>query len=340
MKKGQPLEHMLQKINEDSKIKKDQIVNLKSLSASSGEEVYPVLNAGKEHSGVLNDYALGKLCGKLKIERNYIRKCLPFKEVVNYNINHWIANTKDRQLMVRQSGNTVRAILSDRYKRLDNDLVANKTLDKLMDMGATIKYGSYNRDQLNLTAVLPKLEGEVEKDDIVQGGVTITNCEVGTQSLLIQPFIYRLVCTNGMVAPRYLNQFYAKHVGKVIIDLDKDIQAIKIIDKMQKQLELVSNPELFQENLQKLKQAGDIEIHSSKAVKILKHHEVSDYERAEIFGRLKHNVSDHFTTNNYTFANAITNLANSDDVSEDRARYLQELGGLIIFAHNPMQIRI
>ena len=61
-----------------------------------------------------------------------------------------------------------------------------------------------------------------------------------------------------------------------------------------------------------------------------------DYERAEIFGRLKHNVSYHFTTNNYTFANAITNLANSDDVSEDRARYLQELGGLIIFAHNPM----
>ena len=36
MKKGQPLEHMLQKINEDSKIKKDYIVNLKSLSASSG----------------------------------------------------------------------------------------------------------------------------------------------------------------------------------------------------------------------------------------------------------------------------------------------------------------
>ena len=341
MKKGEPLKPMLQKIDEDSKLKKDAIVNLKSFEVSQGVNSFPDLNFGKVESGTLNDYALGQLCNKLDISSGYIRQCVPFKEVVNYNLNHWISKTKERNLMVRQSGETVRAILSDRYKRLDNDIVAHHTLNKMMDMKAEIKFAEYTGDQLNITAVTPKLKGEVKEGDEVQGGITITNCEVGTQSLLIQPFIYRLVCTNGMVAPRYLNKFYAKHVGKVLINLEEDTQAIKIIDKMQKQLELVNNPELFQENLQRLKDATEIKTTSHDIVKILKHHKVSDYEKSEIYAKLNHNISDpFFTTDKYTFANAITNIANSDDMSNERTRYLQELGGLIIFSHNPMQIRI
>ena len=144
-----------------------------------------------------------------------------------------------------------------------------------------------------------------------------------------------------MVAPRYLNRFYAKHVGKVLIDLDKDDQAIKIIHKMQKQLELVSNPELFQENLQKLKDATNVTTHSTKVVQLFKHHSLSDWERKEVFQRLdNHIVGDSFTTDNYTLSNAITNVANHEEVSEDRARFLQELGGLIIFAHNPNAIKL
>ena len=352
MKKGKPLKPMLQKINEDSKRHKDYIVNLKDLqmfSAKLGKQIFPRLKVNEQCSGTLNDHALGKLCRKLQIPANYIRLCLPWGNVVVDNLNHWIDVTKDRKLMirVRENGsdtigdNVIRAVLSDRYKRLDNDLVANKTLDKLMDMKAEIKYASYNGDQLNLTAVTPELSGEVKVGDTVQGGITITNCEVGTQSLLIQPFIYRLVCSNGMVAPRYLNRFYAKHVGKVLIDLDKDDQAIKIIHKMQKQLELVSNPELFQENLQKLKDATNVTTHSTKVVQLFKHHSLSDWERKEVFQRLdNHIVGDSFTTDNYTLSNAITNVANHEEVSEDRARFLQELGGLIIFAHNPNAIKL
>ena len=49
-----------------------------------------------------------------------------------------------------------------------------------------------------------------------------------------------------MVAPRYLNRFYARHVGKIVIDAEKDDQWVTIIDNMKKQIELVSNSELFQ----------------------------------------------------------------------------------------------
>ena len=265
------------------------------------------------------------------------------QNLVAHNLNFWINKSKDKELMIRTFENDsklCRAIMSNRYKRIDNDVVANHSLNKLMDMNADLKYSHYDRDTLNITAVLPKLEGEVEKDDIVQGGITITNSEIGGGSLIIQPFIYRLVCTNGMVAPRYLNRFYAKHVGKVIINPEKDEQWITIINKMQEQIELVSNPELFQENLQKLKDATEKKVTSHEIVQLTKRHGVSDSERAQIFERLKHYVGDTFSTSKYELANAITNIANDEEKSDQRSRQLQELGGLIIFAHNPMQIRI
>ena len=346
MKKGEPLKPMFQKIDEDKKHKEDYLVNLKSLNVTKAYpgDTFPRLQFEGKKEKVempMTDYALGQLCSKLEIGTSYIRKCLPFPDLVNYNLNKWISYKEDRDLMVRCNKTNVRAILSNRYKRLDNDLIAHHTLDKLMDMGAEIQQSRYDGDYLQLTAITPKLKGEVKKDDVVQGGITITNSEIGTQTLLIQPFIYRLVCTNGMVVPSILNRFYQKHLGKVLIDLERDTQAIKIIHKMKKQLELVSNPEVFQENLQKLKDAERVKTNSTKIVKLFKSHSVSDYEKAEIYAKLKRNVSEpYFETDHYSLANAITNYANSDDVTEDRSRFLQELGGLIIFSHNPRAVKL
>ena len=346
MKKGHNIKEVVQKINNDVRYKKDYIVTLNALQINKSEKVFPniqVTDSPAQYN--LTDHSLNQLCGRLEIGTHYINKCLPVsQDLVAHNLNFWINKTKSRELMIRafeqNDSKLCRAIMSNRYKRIDNDVVANHSLNKLMDMNADLKYSHYDRDTLNITAVLPKLEGEVEKDDIVQGGITITNSEVGGGSLIIQPFIYRLVCTNGMVAPRYLNRFYAKHVGKVIINPEKDEQWITIIKKTQEQIELVSNPELFQENLQKLKDATEKKVTSHEIVQLTKRHGVSDSERAQIFERLKHYVGDTFSTSKYELANAITNIANDEEKSDQRSRQLQELGGLIIFAHNPMQIRI
>ena len=351
MKKGHDIKKMVEKINNDVQYKKDYIVDLHSTLIKENDPniTYPKICLdevfGSEYE--LTDHSLNQLCNRLEIGRNYISKCLPVsQELVAHNLNFWINKNKNRKLMLRTWDNPVhnqkemRAIMSDRYKRIDNDVVVNHSLNKLMDMNADLKYAHYDGDYLNITAVTPKLEGEVEKDDIVQGGITITNSEVGGGSLIIQPFIYRLVCTNGMVAPRYLNRFYARHVGKIVIDAEKDDQWVTIIDNMKKQIELVSNSELFQENLQKLKDATKQSINSHQIVQLAKRQGVSDSERAQIFERLGKYVGDTFTTSKYELANAITNLANDEDKTDDRARFLQELGGLIIFANNPMAIRV
>ena len=346
MKKGHDIKEMLQKVNDDAQYKKDFVVNLKALRVQESVKSFPELKVlGYDGTPQLTDHALNQLCGRLEIGTLYINKCLPVSQsLVAHNLNFWISNNKDRDLMLRTYENfdkskNVRAVLSNRYKMIDAHHVLNPALNKIMDLGAEFKYSHYDGDRLNVTATLPKLEGAVQKDDIVQGGITITNSEIGNGGLLIQPFLYRLVCTNGMVAPRYLNRFFTRHVGKIVIDPEKDTQWVSIIDKMQKQIELVSNPEVFQENLQKLKDATNEKITSHKIVEVTKKHGITDYERKEIFERLEHYVGDTFTTSKYDFANAITNVANSS-IADDRSRFLQELGGLIIFAHNPNVVRL
>jgi hypothetical protein len=346
MKKGQEIKKMLKQINNDVKFKKDYIITLNALQINESNTTYPnlqITDSADQYN--LNDHSLNNLCNKLEIGTRYISKCLPVSQsLVTHNLNFWINNTKSRELMLRtvegHDINRVRAIMTNRYKRIDNDVVANATLNKLMDMGAELKYSHYDGDNLNITAVLPKLEGEVVEGDFVQGGITITNSEIGQGSLVVKPFIYRLVCTNGMVAPEYLNQFYAKHVGKMIIDIDNDDQWKTIVSKMEQQLELVANPELFEENLNKLKQATEQKINSHQIEVLAKNHGLSDVERAGIFERLNHYVGETFVTSKYDLANAVTNLANDEEKSDDRARFLQELGGLVIFSNNPVSARL
>ena len=348
MKKGHDVKEMLNNINEDKNNKKDYLVDMRGIKVDTNNFVYPSISVDhlQDREFILTDHSLNQLCGKLEIGTQYLRKCLPVsQELVAHNLNFWINNSeKDKELMLRTYDTApideARAICSNRYKRIDNDVVANHSLNKLMDLGLDIKYSYYDRDTLNITAVNPKLEGEVAKGDVVQSGVTITNSEIGSGSLIIQPFIYRLVCTNGMVAPRYLNRFYSRHVGKIVIDPSNDDQYVTIIDKMQKQIDLISSNDVWNESFEGLVKATKQSINSHQIVELAKRHGVSESERAQIFERLNHYVGDTFTTTKYDLANAVTNIANDEEKSNERARKLQELGGLIIFAHNPMQIRI
>ena len=93
-----------------------------------------------------------------------------------------------------------RALLSERYRRIDNMEIATSVLplfagnDQYEVMSCEV-----TENRLYLKVVNHRLEMEVRKGDIVQAGVMISNSEVGLGAVSIQPLVYRLVCTNGMV---------------------------------------------------------------------------------------------------------------------------------------------
>ncbi len=67
-------------------------------------------------------------------------------------------------------------------------------------------------ERMYIKVVNPRLETEVVPGDVVQSGILITNSEVGMGSMAIQPLVYRLVCTNGMVVNDAATRRY--HIGR------------------------------------------------------------------------------------------------------------------------------
>ena len=59
---------------------------------------------------------------------------------------------------------------------------------------------------LNFKIVNRRLQADVTEGDTVQAGVIVSNSEVGMGAVSVQPFVYRLVCSNGMVVTEMGNR--------------------------------------------------------------------------------------------------------------------------------------
>jgi len=78
--------------------------------------------------------------------------------------------------------------------------------------GARVESSDVTENRMYLKVVNPRLEAEVNKGDVVQAGIVISNSEVGLGSVSVMPLIFRLVCLNGMIVQDYGQRKY--HIGR------------------------------------------------------------------------------------------------------------------------------
>lgn len=106
---------------------------------------------------------------------------------------------------------TLRAWLSDSYRRLDNlDLVEQALVPALRaHPGAAVESANVSVDRFSAKIILRDRRGQVAVGDEVCAGVMIENSETGGSALTATPFIFRLTCTNGAKVPdRSLRQIH------------------------------------------------------------------------------------------------------------------------------------
>ena len=123
-------------------------------------------------------------------------------ELLAENVNSWFAD-KPSSYMVRSmdygAGQVARALLSERYRRIDNMEIATAVLplfagnDQYEVMSCEV-----TENRLYLKVVNHRLEMEVCKGDIVQAGVMISNSEVGLGAVSIQPLVNRQLWMNPL----------------------------------------------------------------------------------------------------------------------------------------------
>ena len=127
------------------------------------------------------------------------------------NVNAWFAAEPERR-MIRTLDGHARALLTDRYQRIDNEHIAEVVLPILAETpGIRIASAEITERRLYIKAVNEQVHDEVKVGDVVEAGVMITNSEIGHGAVSISPLVHRLVCLNGMVAPD--QKYRRNHVG-------------------------------------------------------------------------------------------------------------------------------
>jgi hypothetical protein len=124
-------------------------------------------------------------------------------ELLAANANAWLARGEGRRLVRTARGADdrpqARAFLSDRFRPLDHDRLLEAVMPVLGMPGIRIASCELTAKRLYLKAVSERVTGEVRVGETVMAGVIISNSEVGFGAVSIQPLIYTVRCTNGLV---------------------------------------------------------------------------------------------------------------------------------------------
>lgn len=209
--------NVLEAINYDDIGKKDWTVPIDNVRMSAegllGNRTLQVgseLQLGLSNMGLTpNDHAISQLASRLGIPSKYAKKC--FEEnprLLASHLNYWIENMGDedraKQWFMRGKGDELRGVLTDKYTQLDNRFVF-EALGNNLENGSVVDVKNFdlNSKYLNLRMVFPDMKanlGTMQNRDDIMVGIHITNSEVGSSSLRIDSCLFRLVCSNGMIA--------------------------------------------------------------------------------------------------------------------------------------------
>lgn len=239
----------------------------------------------------------------------------------------------DRQRMVRTIDGRARAFLSNRYRRIDNLDIAKVTLPIIAEMpDARYESCQITDDYMYIKVVNPRLTAEVVPGDIVQAGVVISNSETGLGAVCIQPLIFRLVCSNGMVVNEARTR--RNHVGRVN-STDDNISLYSqetlaaddraFVMKIQDTVRAAVDEARFSMALNKMRESKTQKLNVADIPSVVKMASSSfGITETESDGVFEHLIREADYTL-YGLANAVTRFS-QDVESYDRASKLEEIG--------------
>lgn len=228
MKNGRTLVQLAEELQRQLASKRDMIVPtlLMNHQTEDGETSIAINAPDGVQSYRTTELFRRQLADKLKIPFSYFERMRATQpELLDRNVNTWL-RSEPEQRMVRTLDGQARAYLSDRYRRLDNYDLMEHVLPMLKELpGARIESCELTPVRMYLKVVTPQVEYEIQRGDIVQAGIVISNSEVGQGTLSVQPLVYRLVCRNGLILPDAAMR--KSHVGRSAEASENEITLFK-----------------------------------------------------------------------------------------------------------------
>jgi len=340
MKTGQTLQSLAALLMQQAQTKHDYMADTRKALLTTNDSGIKMTMALSENDSIFDvtDLCHGQIGQHTKIPKPYYdRMRTQAPELLVRNVNHWFEEQPATRMIRTMDGNA-RAFLSDRYRPLDNVDLMEAVYPSLEQTGLNIASCELTERRLYLKAISPKVQGEVKKGDVVQAGVVISNSEVGSGALSVQPLIYRLVCLNGMI--RQDHQMRQVHAGskhrngagdawELFSDATK-LQSDKAVFMQARDLaQAFLKEDFFNKVLEELRSAADDRIESDDIPKVVERtSKTMDLTEAEGDSVLKR-LAEGGDLTRWGLANAITSV--SQDIEDyDRATELERAGGKII----------
>jgi hypothetical protein len=339
MKQGRTVMEFAKELERQRAVRKDYVADTRSLEFATEKGVSTLslgINDGLK-SFAVNELAHQQIASRLQIPQRYYNKMREeYPSLLDENINSWFDKNSDRR-MIRTLDGSVRAFLSDHYRRLDNLELADAVLPIIKEMrGAEILSSQVTETHMYIKVINKKMKAEVGVGDIVQAGFVISNSEVGLGSLKVEPLLYRLICKNGLIVKDYTQKRY--HIGKQIeaddtayeIYSDETLQADDkaFFMKVQDTVRTAVDEAKFQLSVEKLMQTKQ-EITGNdpvKTVELLADQYILNQNERGIILRRFIMANDN---SKYGLINAVTR--SSQDVEDyGRATDLERLGGELL----------
>lgn len=341
MKAGKTLVELAQELQRRAESKVDFVAKTEALYVEPNAQTLVVTpDTGSAASYPMTPYFQGQLGSWAGIPAKYaaqMRESAPALLAVNFN--EWLHNPATRaNRMIRVLDQNARAFLSDRYHRVDNEDIAQAVLPVLLE-SEEIRVVSCDvtDSRLYLKALFPKVEAEVKVGDAVQAGVMISNSEIGMGRVVVQPLVYRLVCSNGMVSNDSGLSRY--HVGRRVEGDGRDVHELfrdetlaaddrALMMKLQDVVRAAGDQAAFGRLVSRMRAAteGPVVERPVEAVRVL--------GRAVglLQGEQDNVLEALIRGQDYTrwgVLNAVTSVANTAE-SYDRASELEQLGGRVL----------
>jgi hypothetical protein len=325
-----PFNSVITQINELKSRSKDYLMNMSTVDRpllGNNNELTLYTDVGRL---VFNDNAEKQLAMFLGVPSQYlarIKQNVP--ELYIDTIESLLRQKDGTPRLIRTVDGTARAVLSDSFARLDNDIIGN-ALETIADSDLEIHGFNLDMNGMSLHLVNPKVEGEVMKGDVVQMGFFLKNSEVGLHAMQSDFRSFRLVCTNGMVVPMSQFKMRRVHSGASVLNTmsrQERVPEYTVSDVAQQVQLLAENstkPELLNEYISNMKDLQAIEVVDAEATTeaIQNKYKLSNLQRDSIYS---HYQKDNLNTR-WGMVNAVTRTG-QDQESASESIKLETVGG-------------
>lgn len=229
-KQGKSLQEMAAELQRQSEARKDYVAPQGKIEARAVE--HDIVIDGINGGGLaVLPHAHKQFADVLGIPtRYYDRMRSEQPALLADNVNTWLHAEPMEKRMVRTLDNKVRAVLSPKYRPLDNFELATAVLPKLIQMGVEVVSSELTETRMYIKAILPDLSDALPEGMVWGNGhnaiaeyrgnnpgricaaIVISNSEVGDGALRVEPSVFTTWCTNLAVLKAAAMRKY--HVGR------------------------------------------------------------------------------------------------------------------------------